>query len=108
MVADTPVIEDRERKRVKEVEAARLREALDKRRRFIYEQFRGLLRTNLVLFVCGISVAAFCYHRYELHQLASTTSSVMAAKLNKAANSTSIHQSIVNEETQVNQAAGQD
>ena len=107
MVADTPAIEDAEKQRVQEIRATRLRDALAKRRKHIYEQLRGLLRVNFVLFICGIAIAAFFYHRYEVHRLASTMTSAMSSKLDKVANSTPLHQSIVSEEQEVNRAAGQ-
>ena len=108
MVANTPVIEEGEKKRVQEIRATRLQEALQKRRKAIYEQLRNLFRFNILLYVCGLALAAFLYHRYELNQLAATTSSAMSAKLDKVARASSIHRSILNEEQQVNEAAGQD
>ena len=107
MVANTPVMEDGEKRRVQEIRAARLQEALEKRRRLIYDQLRGLFRFNIILYVCGLTLAAFLYHRYEIHQLAMTTSSAVSTKLDTVAKTSSIHRSILNEEQEVNEAAGQ-
>ena len=105
MAANTPAMEAGELERVRNIRATRLREALVKRRQQVYQQLRQMMRANFVLFICGIALAAFFYHRWELHYVAANTASAMSSKLETAENSTRIHQAIVSEQQNVDLAS---
>ena len=103
----SPAAEESEMQRVRDIREQRSRDENTERRSRLFRSAIQGFRKTFVLMALLASMTALFYHRYQLHQVASTTGGAMASKIRQVGANSGIRQIVVNEERAVDQAGSQ-